>query len=223
MGNLAEEKGYTYGDYIKWDGNIRYELINGFAYAMASPSQEHQEISGELFRQLSNFLRGKRCKVFHAAFDVRLNAGSYDDIVVQPDLLVVCDESKLDGQSVTGAPDFVIEILSPKNTAHDTILKFKLYQKAGVREYWIVNPFRRIVEAYILRAGKYGGGTIYMGDDIIPVHTLPGCHINLADVFYGTPEFTEDGDAELKYKIIESLKKNGLYSEQIEKIIGSYL
>ena len=175
MSNLAEKKGFTYQDYIKWGDEIRYELIDGVAYAMAAPSQIHQETSGELFWQIKTFLKGKKCRVYAAPFDVRLNFDSCDDIVVQPDLLVVCDESKLDGKSVIGAPEFVIEILSPKNTRYDTEIKFRRYQKAGIKEYWIVDPFARNVDVYILRGGLYGKGTVYRDDDIIPVHTLPGC------------------------------------------------
>ena len=219
MSNLAEERRYTYADYIKWDEDTRYELIDGVAYAMAAPSRLHQKINMELSRQLSNFLRGKPCEVYAAPFDVRLNAESYDDIVVQPDILVVCDESKHDGGSVTGAPDFIVEILSPKNTKHDTDVKFRLYQKAGVKEYWIVNPFRRTVEVYILRGGKYGAGKIYVDNDAISVYTLPGCKINMADVFYDIESDINENESIYKQKIIEALKKNDLYSEQISKII----
>ena len=183
MNSLAEEKGYTYEDYITWDDDIRYELIDGVAYAMASPSQNHQEISMEFSIQLGNFLKGKPCKVFHAPFDVRLNADSYDDTVVQPDILVVCDKSKLDGRSVLGAPDFIAEILSHRNTKHDTDLKFRRYQAAGVKEYWIVDPIRETVAVYILKNGRYGVGSLYKADDaVIPVHTLVGCEINLSEL-----------------------------------------
>jgi len=184
MSNLAEEKKFTYQDYIKWGDDIRYELIDGAAYAMAAPSQAHQETSRELLTQLAVYLKGKSCKVFHAPFDVRLNYDTYDDIVVQPDILVVCDESKLDGQSVTGAPDFIIEILSPKNTRYDTEVKFRKYRQAGVKEYWIADPIARNVDVYILRGGVYGQGTVYRDGDVIPVHTLPGCRIDLSDIFY---------------------------------------
>ena len=180
--NLAGEIRYNYDDYLTWDDDIRYELIDGVPYAMAAPSQAHQEISGEIFRQLSNFLKGKPCKVFHAAFDVRLNAESYDDIVVQPDLLVVCDKSKLDGKSCVGAPDMAIEILSSSNTRHDTVVKFRLYQKAGVKEYWVVDPDKKSVNVYLLENGKYFTVT-YSDNDIVPVNVLDGCEINLADVF----------------------------------------
>jgi len=219
MSSLAEEKRYSYKDYIKWDNDIRYELIDGVAYAVAAPTRLHQKTSGEIFRQLANYLRGKPCEVFHAPFDVRLNASDFDDIVVQPDILVVCDESKLDNKSVKGTPDMIIEILSPSNARHDTFTKFRHYQKSGVREYWIVNPARRIVEVYILENGKYGLGIIYREDDVIPVHTLKGCKINLADVFYDI--FESDEKSELKQILIDAMRADGVYTEQIQKIFDS--
>ena len=222
MDNLAEEKRFTYKDYAGWDDDIRYELIEGVPYAMAAPSQIHQEISRELLRQFANFLRGKPCKVFAAPFAVRLNFDSYDDVVVEPDILVVCDKSKLDGKSVNGAPDLIIEILSPFNIGHDTIRKFRQYQKAGVKEYWIVNPIRKIVELHILKNGKYSG-VIYRDDDIIPVHTLEGCEINLAEIFYGIEPESDEIESLPKQKIVEAMKENGISEEQIEKIINSLI
>ena len=191
--NLAEEIRYNYSDYLEWDDDVRYELIDGVPYLMAAPSQKHQELSGELFRQLSNWLRGKRCKVFHAAFDVRLNAKSYDNIVVQPDLLVVCDRRKLDGRSCVGAPDMIIEILSPTNARHDEFVKFGLYQKAGVREYWIVDPESKTVSVHILENGRYYTD-VYLAEDTVPVYVLEGCEINLADVFAEDEDEEEDID-----------------------------
>ena len=193
--NLAEDRGYTYFDYIKWEDKTRYEIIDGVAYAMASPSQEHQEISGGLFGQLWQFLRGKSCKVFHAPFDVRLNFGSFDNIIVQPDLLVVCDKSKLDGKSVKGPPDMIIEILSG-NVRHDTVTKLRLYQRAGVREYWIVDPKSRSVHVFIMENGRY---TVehYDENDTVPVHVLEGCEINLADVFSDMIITEEEDDEEI--------------------------
>ena len=219
MSNLAENKKYTYADYIKWNDKIRYELIDGIAYAMASPSRLHQKISGEMLRQFANSLRGKTCEVYHAPFDVRLNVNSFDDIVLQPDILVVCDESKHDGRSVRGAPDMIIEIISPFNSRHDTVIKFKLYQRAGVREYWIVDPARKTVEIYILKNGKYGIGNVYRDDDIVPVHILEGCQINLADVFYDTIESDLDEEARIKQKVIDAFKEVGISNELIEKAI----
>jgi len=215
--NLIEDKGYTYEDYALWDDDIRYELIDGIAYAMASPSRLHQKTSGKLFTQFSNFLKGKSCEVYHAPFDVRLNFNTFDNTVLQPDLLVVCDESKLNDKNVVGAPDMVIEILSSSNTRHDTVIKFRLYQMAGVREYWIVDPARKIVEVYILKNLKYVR-RIYSHDDIIPVHILKGCHINLADVFYDI-ESPDNIEPAIKHKIIETLKETGASNDQIEKVI----
>jgi Uma2 family endonuclease len=217
--NLAEEKRYAYQDYITWNSKIRYELIDGAAYAMAAPSQAHQEILGELHRQLANFLRGKSCKVFVAPFAVRLNSNSFDDIVVEPDLLVVCDKSKLDGKSVKGAPDFIIEILSPFNTRHDTFTKFRHYQRAGVLEYWIVDPVSKSVQVNILENGKYVGRT-YSDEDIVVVHTLEGCQINLAEVFYDTIEFESDeNEPAIRQRIINAMKASGISDSQVEKII----
>jgi Uma2 family endonuclease len=224
MGSLAEEKRYAYKDYITWDDQLRYELIDGIAYAMASPSRLHQKISGEIFRQFANFLKGRTCEVFHAPFDVRLNADSFDDTVVQPDILIVCDKSKLNNRGVKGAPDMIIEILSPHNIRHDTFVKFRLYQKAGVKEYWIIDINTKTVQVYISENGKYGIGRVYRDNDIIPVDILEGCQINLADVFYDAIESeSESENSELiaTEKIIKALRKNGMSDSQIEKIIDS--
>jgi Uma2 family endonuclease len=174
---------YTYSDYYLWDDDERWELIDGEAYAMApAPNMGHQGISGEIHRQIANFLRGKTCRVFHAPFDVRLNADTYDDTVVQPDLVIVCDRSKLDIRGCKGVPDMVIEILSPSSARHDRVLKFHTYQRAGVREYWLVDPESRTVSVHILENGKYVT-TAYTDDDTAPVHVLEGCEITLRDVF----------------------------------------
>ena len=234
MGNLAEqrtekrdrtERGYTYADYLTWKGNIRYEIIDGTAYAMAAPSRLHQKVSVELLRQLANFLRGKSCEVYSAPFAVRLGIDSFDDTVVEPDLLVVCDESKHDGKSVKGAPDLIIEILSPFNTKHDTVTKARWYRKAGVREYWIVDPATKTVQVCILANGRYLISD-YGDGDIISVHVLDGCEINLSEVFYDTIEATEtenenDEQLELRNKIIQALKMSGvdMSDEQIEKAV----
>ena len=221
MSNLAEQRRYTYADYAAWKGDVRYELIDGAAYAMAAPSSVHQKVSKKIFRQLDNFLTGKPCEVYYAPLAVRLNADNFDDTVVEPDLLVVCDESKIDIRGIKGAPDLIIEILSPFNITHDTARKFRQYQKAGVKEYWIVDPIRRTVEVYILKNGKYGVGSVYRDDDIIPVHVLPGCEINLSEVFYDAIEIEEDNESHIINKTIQALKESGvdMSGEQIEKAI----
>ena len=179
----VEKERYTYSDYCTWDDSARWELINGEPYMMApGPTQSHQECGGELYYQLRNFLKDKPCKVFIAPFDVRLNADTYDDIIVQPDLLVVCDKGKLDGKCCVGAPDIVIEVLSASTVRRDRFVKFHTYEKAGVREYWIVDPDSQTVQVHILKDGAYNID-IYGADDTVPVCVLEGCEINLADVF----------------------------------------
>ena len=179
---LPEYKRYTYADYCTWGDEERWELIDGVPYAMSAPSQAHQEAFGVLFNQLYNYLKGKHCKVFAAPFDVRLNYDTGDDTVVQPDLLVVCDKAKLDEKGCNGAPDMVIEILSPSTARHDRFVKFRLYQKYGVREYWIVDPETKTVQAHVLDEGRFYT-TIYADTDDIQVHVLEGCTINLVGVF----------------------------------------
>ena len=179
---LQKNKHYTYTDYLAWDSDFRYELIDGLPVAMAGASRIHQEAAGEIFNQLYNFSKGKPCKVYTAPFDVRLNAESFDDIVVQPDILVICDQSKLDAKSCIGAPDMIVEILSSSTARHDLFIKYNIYKNAGVHEYWIVDPERKIVQAFRLENGKYTA-TAYGDSDIAPVHVLDGCNINLVDVF----------------------------------------
>jgi Uma2 family endonuclease len=174
---------YTYEDYYSWDDGKRWELIEGVPYAMApAASDTHQRISSNLHGQLFSFLKGGPCKVFHAAYDVRLNADTGDDTVVQPDLVVICDQSKRDERGCKGAPDMVVEILSPSTASYDRVTKFNQYQKAGVREYWIVDPDSRTVAAHILENGRYIISA-YGDEGVAPVHVLEGCEIDLADVF----------------------------------------
>ncbi|MCL1918675.1 MAG: Uma2 family endonuclease [Peptococcaceae bacterium] len=180
MALIQADEHYTYSDYASWDHETRYELINGVPYMLASPSQIHQKIVREISFQLTGFLRDKPCEVFPAPFDVRLNATDGDDIVVQPDLLVVCDKTKLDGKACVGAPDMVIEILSPSSAQKDRFTKYHLYQTAGVHEYWIVDADSQTVQAYILKDGEYVS-KVYR--DTASVHVLEGCVINLSEVF----------------------------------------
>jgi len=179
-----DSRRYTYADYALLSDDKRYEVIDGVLYLMApAPSVAHQDVGGELFVQLKGFLRGNPCKVFHAPFDVCLNAAGDDDVtVVQPDILVVCDRSKLDGKRCNGAPDFVIEILSPSSAARDTMLKFHKYMYAGVREYWIVDPIEKIVQVCILKGGRYETEAL-VDPDAIPVRVLQGCRIDMKQVF----------------------------------------
>jgi len=152
---------HTYADYAGWPDDTRYELIDGIAYAMApAPTRRHQELAGEIFRQIANALKGSPCRPYIAPFDVRLpHADEVDDevdTVVQPDISVICDQSKLDDRGCRGAPDWIIEVLSPSTAGHDQIIKRALYERVGVREFWVVHPVDRVVTAYLLENGVYG-------------------------------------------------------------------
>ena len=174
---------YTYADYLEWDDDERWELLDGIPYAMAAPLISHQSVAGGIFLQIALFLRGKKCKVFFAPTDVRLNPDFLDNTVVQPDVLVVCDEKKIeDNKAVRGAPDMVVEVLSPSTAYHDTMRKYRLYLKAGVREYWIADPESKTVLVHILTDGESSSRT-YGETDKVPVTVLDGCVVELAEVF----------------------------------------
>jgi Uma2 family endonuclease len=176
---------YTYADMLEWDESIRAEIFDGEVYMMPPPARVHQEISRELLLQFGNFLKGKPCKVYAAPFGVRLfpKDDLSDDTVVEPDIAVICDKSKLDDRGCNGAPDLIIEILSPSNIAHDKIRKFRKYLAAGVREYWIVNPMEQMVDVHRLDGGRYIT-MLYDAEEEVPVTVLPGCTIKLQDVFF---------------------------------------
>ncbi|MDR0759207.1 MAG: Uma2 family endonuclease [Treponema sp.] len=185
----GEYSSYTYADYLSWETDKRYEIIEGEAYMMSSPSVTHQTISRELLLQFGNFLKAKPCEVFAAPLDVRLfpKEDNCDKTIVQPDLLVVCDSSKLaDGKSCRGAPDMVIEILSPSNTANLLLLKFNQYLQAGVREYWVVVPETRTIQAHILEKGEGAGhyiSTVHPNAETLDVFVLPGLAIDFTAVW----------------------------------------
>ncbi|MEK6747942.1 MAG: Uma2 family endonuclease [Pseudomonadota bacterium] len=169
---------HTYGEYRTWPEEARYELIDGLAYAMApAPSIAHQDIVGEVFRQIANALENSRCRPFVAPVDVRLpKAREKDeqiDTVVQPDILVVCDASKIDAKGVRGAPDWIIEVLSPATATHDHIAKRRIYERHGVREYWLVHPTDRMVTIYRLDNNSYGKPDVVEMKDQTAVGIMP--------------------------------------------------
>ncbi len=179
---LRKEQHYTYADYLQWPDDTRYELIDGEAFLMSpAPLVEHQEVAGELFRQLANQLDGQPCRPYIAPVDVRLprkdEADAAIDTVVQPDVLVVCDPHKIDRRGVRGAPDWLLEVLSPSTAAHDQIAKRRTYERAGVREYWLVHPGDRTLTVYVLENGQYGRPEIYELKDATPIGVLPGVSI----------------------------------------------
>lgn len=189
MGPLAEkrEESYTYSDYLKWNDDERWELIDGVAYNMTpAPNRRHQQISGELFRQFANFLIDKSCEVYDAPFDVRLPDEDEDDVttVVQPDLAVICDSRKLDDAGCLGAPDLIVEVLSPATSRRDRKEKFFCYEHAGVKEYWLVDPLANTVTVFKLGDDKrYGRPDVYGVEETVAVGIFSDLEIELAPVF----------------------------------------
>lgn len=143
---------YTFKDFLNWPEDERWELIDGIPYMQAMPSRIHQKVSGELFRQISNYLQGKPYEVYSAPFCVRLPKNDEKDdetsTVVAPDLAIICDPSKLDEKGCLGAPDLIMEIISPASVKTDRVLKFNIYERAGVKEYWIVEPEGKVINVF---------------------------------------------------------------------------
>ena len=174
------ERRYTVEEYHTWDEWFRSELYEGTLIVMESPTRKHQEILSELHGQLWQFLKGKPCRVYPAPLSVRLSLN--EESIFEPDIVVICDESILTERGCIGAPDLVIEILSPSTARMDKKLKFMKYQQSGVKEYWIVDPVLDILEVNILSDNRYTT-TIYGETDTVRVSVLEGCEINLTEVF----------------------------------------
>jgi Uma2 family endonuclease len=189
MASPAEiNRKFTYQDYLGWDDDERGEIIDGEAYNLTpAPSRARQEILGALFNNFYNYLAGKSCKVYVAPFDVRLseNQSELDVVnVVQPDLTVVCDPSKLDEKGCKGSPDLIGEIISSSTAAHDYIRKLALYERQQVPEYWIVYPVDKTVMVFLLTENReYGKPRIYAGEDQIPATLFPDLVVDLKKVF----------------------------------------
>ena len=186
----ARKERYTFADCLTWSENERIEIIDGEAVMMAPPSSIHQEISVAITSQLYNFLEGKKCKVYPAPYGVRLferNGAVPEDVdtMVEPDISVVCDKNKIDKHGCKGAPDLVVEILSPSSLRHDSLVKLGLYQRAGVREYWIVDPEYKSVQVFMLDSnGSLRISEEYGRGDVARVNVLDGCFIDLGKVFH---------------------------------------
>jgi Uma2 family endonuclease len=184
--DLDLTKQYTYADYLLWQFSERVELIRGFIIKMSpAPNRYHQEVSSNLNAYLHQNFRGKSCNLYTAPFDVRLPIKSKNKelTVVQPDLCVVCDSSKLDEAGCIGAPELIIEILSPNNSKYDLDTKFKLYEEAGVLEYWIVEPVEKMLLVYTLINGKYIGLRPQTEGENIQSPLFPDIQIEIKDVF----------------------------------------
>lgn len=183
---------YTYADYLTWKFEERLELIKGKIMLMAAPNVEHQRISGELSRQIANFFHRKECKLFVAPFDVKLYDSQKSKLadkevftVVQPDLCVICDKTKLSKQGCEGAPDWVIEILSEGNNKKEMRIKYALYEENGVREYWLVYPSEQAVYQFVLNEPmqKYELAAMFSGDEVISSVLFSELKIDLGEVF----------------------------------------
>jgi Uma2 family endonuclease len=188
LSELDLNKTYTYADYLKWSFDERLELIKGKIFEMGpAPGSKHQLISGTVFYEFYNYLKGKPCNVFSAPFDVRLMRRSIDDkditTVVQPAICVICDRSKIDDKGCLGAPDIVVEILSPGNNKKELQNKYEVYEEAGVLEYWIIHPLEKTFFKYILTNGQFQSSRMLTIGDEVTTPILPGFALNLEELF----------------------------------------
>ena len=181
---------FSYADYLTWPDDERWELINGAPYNMTpAPKPRHQRVQRRLTRIMDNFLAGHKCELFPSPFDVRFPpepkaADDAVDTVVQPDISVICDESKIDDHGCVGPPDVVAEIVSEETGGRDETIKLRLYEEHGVREYWIVNPWDATVRIYNLdEHGKYGFPRLVTKLEIAESGAVEGLTVNLNDVF----------------------------------------
>jgi Uma2 family endonuclease len=186
------DRPHTYGDLRRWSGDTRWELVDGQAYAMTAPSWQHQSVAAGLVVQLLAYFRANGCRVLPAPFDVRLPRSDEPDdaieTVVQPDISVVCDLGKLDERGCRGAPDLVIEILSPSTAARDQLTKRALYERHGVREYWIVHPIDRIVTIHRRGAGgAFGLPELFEARGSLPIAGFAGLTVDWDDAFADVP------------------------------------
>ncbi len=189
INELDFNKVYTYADYLLWKFEERVELFKGKIFKMSpAPSLKHQSISSWLHGELHIFFKNHDCKLFSAPFDVRLTTKNKKDeeitTVVQPDLCVICDPKKLDKRGCLGAPELVIEILSPGNSKKEMTNKFDLYEEAGVQEYWIINPLDEMILIYVLENGKFTNLRVKpIIDDYITSKLFPNLKIHTDEIF----------------------------------------
>ena len=177
-----EDRIYTIEDLEALPEGIRAELVDGEIYYMAAPSRSHQKIIGEMYMAVAGHIRSKKgtCEVYLPPFDVFVRGD--DSACFQPDLTVVCDAEKLDEKGCHGAPDWVVEVKSPSSTRMDCAIKLSVYRKAGVREYWLIHPEKRMINVFV-----FGGSideemvSLYSFDDAVPGHIFPDLSIRLSD------------------------------------------
>lgn len=189
INQLDPDGRYSYADYLKWQLEEYVELFRGKVMRMSpAPRTQHQQLAGRIFSDIHQYLRRKPCQVFIAPFDVRLPKKGSDNnavyTVVQPDICIICDPKKLDEKGCVGAPDTIIEILSPGNFNRDVIEKFNLYEEHGIPEYWIVAPGLKSITTYRLSAeDRYESAGEYAEPGGIPVHSLPEFTLKWEDIF----------------------------------------
>ena len=181
---------YTYADYVTWKFEETVELIKGKIFRMAAPRRKHQAVSREICNIVYRYFEDKTCEFYNAPFDVRLydtrksvkaNRPIYS--VIQPDVCVVCDLNKLDDKGCIGAPDLIVEILSPGNSKKEMVNKHNLYEENGVREYWIISPDSELLTQFVLQKnGKYGSPKYFFSDDLMPSAIFPDLIIDLSKV-----------------------------------------
>ncbi len=179
---------YTYADYLKWKFKERVELLKGKIFRMSpAPSSSHQQISLKVTRKLDKYFINTHCSLFVAPFDVRLVKIKSNDIkvttVVQPDLCVICDQNKLDDKGCNGAPDLIVEILSPGNSKKEMGIKFDLYEENGVKEYWIVEPAEKSIFIYMLQNERFIGLKPLIEDDKMKSPLFPELDFDVREIF----------------------------------------
>jgi len=186
---MPQKRGeYSYSDYLALDGDVRYEVIDGQIYNMTpAPTPQHQDVLSELITEFRLYLRGKDCRAFVSPIDVCLSE-ERDDLSkveewVEPDLVVVCDKSKIGVKRIIGTPDLVVEVLSPSTAKKDKLIKFNRYQRAGVKEYWIVDPVNQVIEVYLLDGEIFKRSGVYVKGDNLPVYIFEDFNIDLNIVF----------------------------------------
>jgi Uma2 family endonuclease len=188
LSDLDISKTYTYADYLKWTFDERLELIKGKIFKMSpAPGSVHQLVSGAVFNELYNYLKGKPCKVFSAPFDVRFIRRSVDDAaittVVQPDICVICDLNKIDAKGCIGAPDIMVEILSPGNNRKELQNKYEVYEEAGVLEYWVIHPQEKTFLKYTLINNSFQPSRLLTIGDEVTTPILPDFILSLDELF----------------------------------------
>ena len=193
LSQLDQNGVYSYADYLSWQFEQALEVIKGKVFPMSAPSRMHQQISWKLGGAFFNQLKDQPCEAYTAPFDVRLynrakSIEADEDIytVVQPDLCVVCDLQKLDDRGCLGAPDLIVEILSPGNAKREMKIKRELYAESGVREYWVVDPARETLTRYNLDAESgYDRPLIFVSDEMASSDVFPDLVLDLGELFSG--------------------------------------